>query len=150
MLSAVLLPQQTSLQQISYLCTPVTKIVYFPPKWCTFQILFAHMGKRLLPTLTKCAHTFGNTENREQSLSTIVLILLNQNHNVTPCKNQYILYTGLIQALIFNKMQIPCNGHVCFLLNNVCCCGQHIHAHNQFRDHHLGTFMRTISSVIIT
>ena len=126
MLSAVL-PQHTCLQQISCLCTPLTKIVYFPPKWCTFQMLFAHIEDGYY-----------------------VLILLNQNHNVTPCKNQYILYIGLIQALIFNKMQIPCNGHVCFLLNNVCWCGQHIHAHNQFRDHHLGTFMHTISSVIIT
>ena len=32
-------------------------------------------------------------------------------------------------------MQIPCNGHVCFLLNNVHCCDQDIHAHNQFCDH---------------
>ena len=32
-------------------------------------------------------------------------------------------------------MQIPCTGHVCFLLNNVRCCGRHICAHNQFRDH---------------
>ena len=47
---------QTCLPQISYLCTPVTKIVYFPPKWGTFQILFAHMGNsyyRLWPN----AHT---------------------------------------------------------------------------------------------
>ena len=87
----------------------------------------------------------------KQSQSTIFLIHLSQNHNVTPCKNQCILAyiieaklccllvtycTGLIQVLIFNKMQIPCNGHVCFLLNNVRCCGRHIHAHNQFRDHH--------------
>ena len=39
--------------------------------------------------------------------------------------------TELIKVLIFNQMQIPCNGHVCFLLNNVHCCDQH----NQFRDH---------------
>ena len=30
-------------------------------------------------------------------------------------------------------MQIPCNGHVCFLLNMS---ARHIHAHNQFHDHH--------------
>ena len=35
---------QTCLPQISYLDTPVTKMVYFPQKWCTFQILFVHMG----------------------------------------------------------------------------------------------------------
>ena len=43
----------------------------------------------------------------------------------------YLLYW----VLIFNKMRIPCNGHVCFLLNNVRCCGRHIHVHNQFLDH---------------
>ena len=115
-------------------------MVYFPNCFCTH-------GKWLLPTLTKCTHIW---KHWKQSQSTTVLIHLSQNHNVTPCKNQYILVyiietklccllvtycTGLIQVLIFNKMQIPCHGYVCFLLNNVCCCD--------------GTFMRTISSVII-
>ena len=122
-------------------CVLSPKMGYFPNFVCTH-------GKRLLPTLTKCARTFGNTENTAKVQ--FFLIHLSQNHNVTPCKNQCILAyiieaklccllvtycTGLIQVLIFNKMQIPCNSHVCFLLNNVCCCDRHIHAHNQFRDH---------------
>ena len=38
-------------------CVLSPKMVYFPNFVCTHR-------KRLLPTLTKCAHTSGNTENR--------------------------------------------------------------------------------------
>ena len=40
-----------------------------PPKMVSFPNFVCTNGKRLLPTLTKYAHTFGNTENGEQSQS---------------------------------------------------------------------------------
>ena len=41
----------------------------------------------------------------------------------------YLLY-WVNTGFDFDKMQIPCKGHVCFLFNNICCCDRHIHAHN--------------------
>ena len=52
------------------------------------------------------------------------------------CRILVTYCTDLIQVLIFNQMQIPCNGHVCFLLNMSAVV--------------IGTFMRTISFMIIT
>ncbi len=67
---------QTYLSQISYLCSPVTKIVYFPPKWCPFQILFAQMGNgyyRLWPNTHTHLETL-KTENRAKVLKKIISI----------------------------------------------------------------------------
>ena len=67
---------QTYLSQISYLCSPVTKIVYFPPKWCPFQILFAQMGNgyyRLWPNAHTHLETL-KTENRAKVFKKIISI----------------------------------------------------------------------------
>ena len=149
---------QTCLPQISKLCTPVTKIVNFPPKWCTFQIVCTH-GKRLLLTLTKCAHTFGNAENRAK-----VLFFKNSSQSepqcytmqepiyFTYCTGFWFLikweYLAMVMFVFFSIMSaIVVGTFMCTVLRSSL---RHIHAHNQFCDHHLGTFMCTISSAIIT
>ena len=112
------------------------------PKMVYFSNVVGTHGKRLLLTLTKCAHIW---KHWKQSQSTC--FILNSSQSEPQCNTMqepiyfslYIILklhcvaycTELIQVLIFNQMQMPCNGHICFLLNNVHCCDQH----NQFRDH---------------